>query len=67
MTDWTGADTGWIIEKLYQYEHPKLVSEFEAVMKPMEGQGWYWISTKWLRGAYTPTGFPSRNYHASTF
>lgn len=39
-------------ERLYQIEHPRLVSLFDEVSAVDENEPAYWISTKWLKGAY---------------
>ncbi|THH17534.1 hypothetical protein EW146_g3292 [Bondarzewia mesenterica] len=36
------------MEKLYQYEHPKQVAQFDELLG-MTGSGSYWISKHWLR------------------
>ncbi|TFY67092.1 hypothetical protein EVG20_g4062 [Dentipellis fragilis] len=36
------------IEKLYQYEHPKRVAEFDAVREAADS-GNYWVSKAWLK------------------
>ena len=37
-------------EKLYQIEHPRLVTLFDEVSHVEEGERGYWISKAWLKG-----------------
>ena len=39
-------------ERLYQIEHPRVVSLFDEVSPLDEGDFGYWISKTWLKGAY---------------
>jgi len=37
------------LEKLYQYQHPRHVAQFDAVLNEADSIG-YWVSRHWLRG-----------------
>jgi hypothetical protein len=37
------------LEKLYQYEHPRHVAQFDAVVNEADSIG-YWISRHWVKG-----------------
>ena len=37
-------------EKLYQIEHPRLVSRFDEVAAVEDDEDGYWISKAWLKG-----------------
>ena len=37
-------------ERLYQIEHPRLVTLFDDVSQVSEDQQAYWISKQWLKG-----------------
>lgn len=39
-------------ERLYQIEHPRVVSLFDEVSPLEEGEFGYWISKAWLKGAW---------------
>ncbi|KAI9508309.1 cysteine proteinase [Russula earlei] len=39
---------GTFLEKLYQYEHPKVVAQFDAVVNDADSVG-YWISRHWVK------------------
>ena len=39
------------LEKLYQYQHPMHVAQFDAVMKEVDSIG-YWVSRLWMKGVY---------------
>jgi hypothetical protein len=43
-----------IPEKLYQYEHPRNVAQFDAIVNEANSLG-YWISRHWVKGAYHPS------------
>ncbi|KAI0306325.1 hypothetical protein B0F90DRAFT_1688970 [Multifurca ochricompacta] len=39
---------GIFLEKLYQYEHPRHVSQFDAVVSETDSRG-YWVSRHWVK------------------
>lgn len=45
----------FLAERLYQIEHPRLVSLFDEVSPVDEGEFGYWISKAWLKGATSAT------------
>jgi hypothetical protein len=40
-------------ERLYQIEHPRMVSLFDDICPVTEDQRGYWISKHWLKGLKT--------------
>lgn len=44
------------LEKLYQYEHPRHVAQFDAVVNEADSIG-YWISRHWVKGTFVPRLF----------
>jgi hypothetical protein len=47
----TGAMSSCFLEKLYQYEHPRHVAQFDAVVNEVDFVG-YWISRHWVKGTF---------------
>ena len=47
----TGAMSSCFLEKLYQYEHPRHVAQFDAVVNEVDFIG-YWISRHWVKGTF---------------
>jgi hypothetical protein len=47
----TGAMSSCFLEKLYQYEHPRHVAQFDAVVNEVDFIG-YWISRYWMKGTF---------------
>ena len=39
------------VEKLYQYEHPRHVAQFDAVVNEVDFIG-HWISRHWVKGTF---------------
>ena len=49
---WNRRDiTSFQLEKLYQYQHPRHVAQFDAVVNEVDSIG-HWVSRRWLKGAY---------------
>lgn len=49
---WNRRDiTLFHLEKLYQYQHPRHVAQFDAVVNEVDSIG-HWVSRRWLKGAY---------------
>jgi hypothetical protein len=43
--------SSYFLEKLYQYEHPRHVAQFDAVVNEVDFIG-YWISRYWVKGTF---------------
>ena len=49
---WNRRDiSSFHLEKLYQYQHPRHVAQFDAVVNEVDSIG-YWVSRRWLKGAH---------------
>jgi len=50
---WNRRDiSSFHLEKLYQYQHPRHVAQFDAVENEVDSIG-YWVSRRWLKGTYS--------------
>jgi hypothetical protein len=47
----TGGMSSCFLEKLYQYEHPRHVAQFDAVVNEVDFIG-HWISRHWVKGTF---------------
>lgn len=44
--------TNFVEERLYQIEHPRIVSQFDEVCDPETEREGFWISKAWLKGKF---------------